>query len=96
MVKPLSTSALVFLIVGSILMVLTIVKPCYALGSGKMRGDYPKCQQECLEQLDKDMAQASGDFVKDKNRIFYEEKVEKVNQKYNQCLNSCKEPMPVK
>jgi hypothetical protein len=96
MVKVVSPGVLAVLGVAFILMVFIVIMPCYALGSGKVRGDYPRCQQECLAELDKEMAQASDSFSKDKNSFSYEERVEEVNRKYNQCLSNCKKPMPVK
>jgi hypothetical protein len=79
-----------------ILWILGMASICSALGTGGTRGDYPKCQQECLSQLEKGMAKASDMLSKDQKRIFYEEQVEKTNLNYNRCITNCKELMPVK
>jgi hypothetical protein len=74
---------------------MAVTSRCFALGKGTTRGDYPKCQQDCLNQLDKDMKQAS-DILSTDGRLIYEDKIEEVNQKYNQCITDCKTPTPVK
>jgi hypothetical protein len=62
----------------------------------KIRGDYPRCQQECLQELQQGMSRLSEAYVKNGDRLRYEEQVEEVNGVYDRCLRDCKELIPVK
>ncbi len=60
------------------------------------RGDYPRCQDECLVRLRKTMNELSGEYERTGNRLLYENKVERARGGYDDCIDACRERFPVK
>ncbi len=60
------------------------------------RGDAPQCQAECLAQHRIKMDKLTQDYEVTRNRIDYQEQVDKVVAEYSSCIENCKEPFPVK
>jgi|WetSurMetagenome_2_1015567.scaffolds.fasta_scaffold200173_1 hypothetical protein len=60
------------------------------------RGDYPHCQEQCVDQLRERMSKISDDYDKTANRLLYQELVEKARLDYDSCIENCKELLPVK
>lgn len=60
------------------------------------RGDYPRCQEECLVRLKKTMAELSAEYEKLGNRLLYENKVEQARGSYDNCIDACRQRYPVK
>ncbi len=62
----------------------------------KKRGDYPRCQTVCLDQLEKRMTELSEGYKKTGDRLAYQERVEQAGLDYDRCIQDCKELLPVK
>ncbi len=60
------------------------------------RGDYPRCQDECLLRLKRTMSALSEEYEKTGNRLLYESKVEQARAGYDDCIDACRERFPVK
>ncbi len=60
------------------------------------RGDYPRCQDECVVQLKTNMRISSDDYQKTGNRLLYEQRVEQARGAYDTCIDMCRERYPVK
>ncbi len=60
------------------------------------RGDYPRCQDECLTRLKETMNQLSGEYEKTGKRLLYEKGVEQARYTYDDCIDTCRERYPVK
>jgi hypothetical protein len=60
------------------------------------RGDYPRCQEECLDRLKKTMNELSGEYERTENRLLYEKRVEQARGTYDDCIDACRERYPVK
>ena len=74
---------------------LVALQPGYA-GEKGTRGDYPRCQEECLSHLNKHMTEASDDYKKTANRLLYAELVGQARDDYDRCIDNCREIYPVK
>jgi hypothetical protein len=66
-----------------------------ANGPGK-RGDYPQCQKVCVNSLERRMTEASEDYEKKGSKLLYQESVEKARSEYNDCIDRCTQPFPIK
>ncbi len=60
------------------------------------RGDYPRCQEECLARLKKTMGDVSGEYEKTGDRLLYENRVEQARYAYDDCIDTCRVRYPVK
>ncbi len=60
------------------------------------RGDAPQCQADCLTQHRIKMDKLTQDYELTRNRVDYQEKVDKTVAEYFSCIENCKEPYPVK
>lgn len=60
------------------------------------RGDYPKCQEECLSRLNKRMTELSDMYNKTENKLQYEELVDQARDDYDRCITNCRKIYPVK
>jgi hypothetical protein len=60
------------------------------------RGDYPECQKVCLGVLTKRMTELSEDYEKTGDKMLYQERVERARSDYDDCIDDCKQVIPVK
>jgi hypothetical protein len=61
-----------------------------------VRGDYPRCQEDCLIRLQNRMTQLSEEYRKVGDRLRYQESVERARLDFDSCVENCKELIPVK
>ncbi|HEX3001485.1 MAG TPA: hypothetical protein VHN82_03810 [Methanoregula sp.] len=54
------------------------------------RGDYPRCQEECLSQLRSRMAALSEEYKRTENKLLYEQEVERARYHYDDCIDRCR------
>jgi hypothetical protein len=85
-----------------LVIVLSALAFCFALATvsnaaepGK-RGDYPQCQKGCLGILTKRMTEISEDYEKTGDKFLYQERVERTRSDYSDCIDNCKQVIPVK
>lgn len=60
------------------------------------RGDAPHCQEECLARHSERMGHLSEEFMKTKNKVGYQDKIEEEVLNYSRCLTDCREVLPIK
>jgi hypothetical protein len=60
------------------------------------RGDAPHCQEECLARHSEGMGQLSQEYLKTRNKVGYQDKIEEEVVNYSRCLTDCREVLPVK
>jgi hypothetical protein len=60
------------------------------------RGDEPRCQQECLSKHSAKMKALSEEYMKEGNKMKYQDAVEDETSRYVQCLTNCRELIQVK
>jgi hypothetical protein len=60
------------------------------------RGDAPHCQEECLARHSERMGQLSQEYLKTRNKVGYQDKIEEEVVNYSRCLTDCREVLPVK
>ena len=60
------------------------------------RGDAPHCQEECLTHHADRMGQLSQEYLKTKNKMGYQDRVEEEFLNYSRCVTDCREVLPVK
>ena len=64
--------------------------------AGTKRGDAPHCQEECLARHSERMGLLAEDYLKTKNKMGYQDRVEEEFLSYSRCLTDCREVLPVK
>ncbi len=67
----------------------------FAYAEGK-RGEAPQCDQECLAHHSEKMNQLSQEYLKTKDKMSYQDKVQEEVSRYTRCLTNCREVLPVK
>jgi hypothetical protein len=60
------------------------------------RGDFPRCQEECLHKHRQHMERLIEDGRHTRNGLQFQEQVDREVAEYSACLNDCRELMPVK
>jgi hypothetical protein len=60
------------------------------------RGDEPQCQKECLKEHSEKMERLNKEFLKKREKLTYQDRVEEELQSYARCLTNCREVLPVK
>jgi hypothetical protein len=69
--------------------------PTAALADTK-RGDEPLCQEECLKEHTEKMSLLSEEYAKSRNKMGYQDQVERELRNYSRCLTNCRQLLPVK
>jgi len=60
------------------------------------RGDAPRCQTECLAQHRSNVKKLMNNYEKTQNKADFQEHVDKAVEEYRECIENCKELIPVK
>ena len=60
------------------------------------RGDFPKCQETCLAVHRTKMETIINDYVHPQDKILFQDSVDKALTQYKDCIDNCRDPMPVK
>jgi hypothetical protein len=60
------------------------------------RGDAPHCQEECLARHSGRMGQLSEEYLKTRNKLGYQDRIEAEVLHYSRCLTDCREVLPIK
>jgi len=60
------------------------------------RGDFPKCQETCLSFHRTKMETIINDYVHLQEKISFQDSVDKALTQYKDCIDNCRDPMPVK
>jgi hypothetical protein len=60
------------------------------------RGDFPKCQETCLAVHRTKMETTINDYVRLQDKISFQDSVDKALIQYKDCIDNCRDPMPVK
>ena len=60
------------------------------------RGDAPRCQTECLAQHRSNVNKLMNTYEKTQNKADFQEHMGKAVEEYRECIENCKELMPVK
>lgn len=60
------------------------------------RGDAPRCQTECLTQHRSNAKKLINNYEKTQNKADFQEHLDKAVEKYRECIENCRELMPVK
>lgn len=70
-----------------------------ALGAEEMkphRGEFPKCQETCLNAHELRMEKLIKEYESQHGKIAYQEGVDKAVSDYKECITNCREPIPIK
>jgi hypothetical protein len=78
-------------VLGLFLSMLTVIG--YAAAK---RGDAPRCQTECLAQHRSNIEKLMNNYEKTQNKVDFQEHVDKAVEEYRECVENCRELMPVK
>ena len=83
-----------------VILVMFICSPlllsvCVARAEGK-RGEAPQCDEECLAHHNQKMSQLSQEYLKTKDKMSYQDKVQEEVSRYSRCLTDCRQVLPVK
>jgi hypothetical protein len=81
-----------------VLMVIVVssVVFCGFVIAVEKRGDAPRCQEACLKEHSLRMKRMMKEYVADRNKVKYQERVENELTVYSGCLTNCREVNPVK
>jgi hypothetical protein len=88
---PEISSSLIFAIIYSFVVAI----PCLATEKPK-RGDYPRCQELCVTRLGERLAELAESLRKTGKTLVYENLVEQSKEDFDGCIETCKQPHPVK
>jgi hypothetical protein len=74
----------------------SIVLPLIADDIKPHRGEFPKCQETCLAGHKAKMDKLMTDYAYRHDKISFQDSVDKALSEYKDCIDNCREPMPVK
>ncbi len=60
------------------------------------RGEYPRCQDECLAKLEERMKECDDSYRRKGGRQIYEEQVKAARLAFDECIDRCEYPFPAK
>ncbi len=85
----------IFLVMVVIGIAFTILTVYYSEGTAK-RGEAPLCQQECLQEHERQVARLAEEYAGKKHKPDYQDKLQQAVKDYWTCTENCREPLPVK
>ncbi len=84
------------LLFGFVVSLFGMTLPLFSNETKQHRGEFPLCQSTCLSVHSAKMKELADVYRRGNDRSSFQDGVDKVVSEYRDCIDNCRDPLPVK